>query len=52
MIEGEYKIWDIGALPPKILFNKLESYLKKDFASMPEDDYGVERNILIQRLKI
>lgn len=42
MIKGEFKIWDIGDLPPRIPFDKLESHLKNEFASMEDDEYGYE----------
>lgn len=42
MVKGGFKIWDIGELPPRIPFEKLESHLKNDFANMGEDEYGYE----------
>lgn len=40
MLSDKYEKSDIGELPARILFNQLESYLKKDFSQREEDDYG------------
>ena len=40
MLSDQYEEWDLGELPPRIPFDRLESYLKKDFSDREDDDYG------------
>lgn len=40
MMNGEYTVYDIGELPPRIPFNEIEPYLCKEFASYEPDYYG------------
>lgn len=42
MVDGEFKVWEIGELPPRIAFNKLEAHLKSEFDSFTDKDYGYE----------
>ena len=38
MCSGEYSILDIGELPSRIPFDKIEKYLREDFAARDEED--------------
>lgn len=42
MVEDDYQVWDIGELPPRIPFDKLESFLQQRFNSLEEDEYGYD----------
>lgn len=41
MLLEQYEEWDIGELPPRIPFDQLESYLKEEFESLEEDNFGI-----------
>lgn len=42
MLKGKYEEMEIGELPPRIPFEKLQAYLEEDFATYEEDFYGYE----------
>lgn len=40
MLDERYCEWDIGELPPRIPFNKLQSFLEEEFEACGENEYG------------
>ena len=42
MLKGKYEEYSLGEFPERIAFDKLESWLKEEFASYEEDFYGYD----------
>ena len=40
MLDERYCEWDIGELPPRIPFDKLQSFLEEEFDACGENEYG------------
>jgi hypothetical protein len=42
ILEGKHTVWDIGELPPRVLFSDLEHYLEETFAEFKGDYFNVD----------